>query len=205
LDTHHVKNLIEHLAMNFGGHGYVEMPRPARTDWIETSSGRQFWPLTPNADDVCLEDIAHALGNKCRFGGHCLDFYSVAEHSVVMSCLVPAEFAREALMHDAAEAYLPDICAPVKPHIPGWKEIEHGVERAIAKHFGLTFPWPPVIKEFDRRIVVTERMQVMPKTQNSWDTHRGVEPIPNVHLKRRTPRAASWMFQQRAEELGLAS
>jgi hypothetical protein len=195
--------MIDHPMNNFGGYGYAERPRPARTDWIETSSGRQFWPLTPNADDVCLGDIAHALGNKCRFGGHCLDFYSVAEHCVIVSKIVPPEYAREALMHDAGEAYLPDICAPVKPHIPGWKDVEHGVERAIAKHFGLTFPWPSCIKEIDRRMVVTERLQNMPTTRNKWETHRGVEPLPDVEIRCLPPELASYEFVKRARGLGL--
>jgi hypothetical protein len=132
-----------------------------------------------------------------------LDFYSVAEHSVIMSCLVPREFAREALMHDAGEAYLPDICAPVKPHIPGFKEIEHGVERAIAHRFGLTFPWPACIKEIDRRMVVTERMQNMPATKNKWDTHRGVEPLDKVYILCLAPERASNRFLQRAKALGI--
>jgi hypothetical protein len=132
-----------------------------------------------------------------------LDFYSVAEHSVIMSEIVPPEFAREALMHDAGEAYLPDICAPVKPHIPGFKEIENGVERAIAQRFGLTFPWPACIKEVDRRMVVTERMQNMPTTKNKWDTHRGVEQLSNVLIRCFPPEVANWEFVTRAVALGI--
>lgn len=82
--------------------------------WIQTFTGKQFWPLAPKASDVCIEDIAHALSLKCRFGGHVKKFYSVAEHCVrVMKILKPAD-QLWGLMHDAAEAYLPDIAAPIK-------------------------------------------------------------------------------------------
>lgn len=73
-----------------------ELDTPAddrRGDWIQTFTGRRFWPLDPRPEDVCIEDIAHALSLKCRFGGHCTRFYSVAEHSVHVSNYVPAEFA----------------------------------------------------------------------------------------------------------------
>lgn len=49
--------------------------------WIQTFTGRQFWPLDPRAEDVDIRDIAHALSMKCRYNGHCREFYSIADHS----------------------------------------------------------------------------------------------------------------------------
>lgn len=51
-------------------------------DWIQTVTGRPFWPLDPRAEEMDIRDIAHSLSMQCRFGGHCHRFYSVAEHSV---------------------------------------------------------------------------------------------------------------------------
>lgn len=93
--------------------------------WMQTYSGKQFWPLAPRVQDVELEDIAHALSNICRFNGHCKRFYSVAEHSLLVLGEVRRMIARGkvtehprllklALLHDAAEAYLGDIIRPVK-------------------------------------------------------------------------------------------
>lgn len=85
--------------------------------WIQTFTGRAFWPLRPRAEDVRIEDIAHALAMKCRFGGMTRQFYSVAQHSVLVSRIVPPADALWGLLHDAAEAYLPDVCRPIKDRV----------------------------------------------------------------------------------------
>jgi hypothetical protein len=123
--------------------------------WIQTYTGLQFWPLDPDPDDICIEDIAHALSMKCRYGGHCMKFYSVAEHSILVSrnCY---KHRLEALLHDAAEAYLCDLPSPVKPHIVGFKGIETAVEEAIATRFGLSYPWSWEVHEVDKRILIDE-------------------------------------------------
>src|SRR5258706_13895138 len=85
--------------------------------WIETYSGKQFHILDPQLDEIELYDIAHALSMQCRYTGHCESFYSVAEHCVIVSMLVPKEMAIAGLFHDASEAYLTDEVSPVKPHL----------------------------------------------------------------------------------------
>jgi len=82
-------------------------------DWIETYTGKQFYPLDPYPEDIDVRDIAHALSNLCRFTGHCRAFYSVAEHSIYVSTHVPKTMALQALFHDAPEAYIADISGPL--------------------------------------------------------------------------------------------
>ena len=82
--------------------------------WIQTFTGRKVYPLALKPSDVCVEDIAHALSMKCRFNGHCREFYSVAEHSTRVAMILPKGKQVFGLLHDAAEAYLPDVCAPIK-------------------------------------------------------------------------------------------
>ena len=53
--------------------------------WIQTFTGKRMYPLDPKPEDICIEDIAHALSNICRFTGHTKKFYSVGEHSI--NCL----------------------------------------------------------------------------------------------------------------------
>jgi hypothetical protein len=84
---------------------------------IETYTGRIVDPLGLRAEDVYIEDVAHALSNLCRFTGHTSAFYSVAEHSVHVSLMVPREHALMGLLHDAAEAYLGDVSSPLKAHV----------------------------------------------------------------------------------------
>lgn len=88
-----------------------------RGQWIQTFTGIRFWPLEPKAADVRLEDIAHALAMKCRYGGHCQQFYSVAEHSILVCDMVPEPLKVHALMHDSWEAYTFDAAAPIKDAI----------------------------------------------------------------------------------------
>ena len=78
-----------------------------------TASGLGFDPEDPKPEAIVIEDIAHALSNICRFGGHTGSFYSVAQHSVLVSLHTNAKFARAGLMHDASEAYIGDIIRPV--------------------------------------------------------------------------------------------
>jgi hypothetical protein len=105
---------------------------------IVTYTGRIVQPLDITADDIDILDIAHALAMKCRYTGHCQRFYSVAQHSTLMSQWkdMPGPAAWR-LMHDAGEGYLPDIASPIKGKFPQMKEAEAKVMRAVAERFGL--------------------------------------------------------------------
>lgn len=140
------------------------------------ASGRQFWPLDPRPDEIDIEDIARALSHICRYGGHCRKFYSVAEHSLLVSHFVPSEHAMTGLLHDAAEAYLGDIPRPLKkqPVMDGWFVAEQQLEAAIAERFGVTMPMPASVKEIDDRIILDEWEQLMP----AFDADIGVSGEP---------------------------
>ena len=86
--------------------------------WIQTSSGGKFYYDSDDTDCINIEDIAHALSNPCRFGGHSGRFYSVAQHSVVVAYLVEKELMLTALLHDASEAYVVDVPRPLKRILP---------------------------------------------------------------------------------------
>ena len=99
-------------------------------DWMQTATGRQFWPLDPRADEVRINDVALQLAKICRFSGATREFYSVAQHSVLVSIeaervaalTMPPRTARccalAGLLHDVAEAYLNDVIRPLKRHEP---------------------------------------------------------------------------------------
>lgn len=142
-------------------------------NWIQTYTGRQFWPLDPAPEDVDIRDIAHALSQKCRYTGHSLVYYSVAQHCVLMSLAVPKEFAKWALLHDAGEAYLPDVARPIKKELAGFVDIENRVLTCIAEKFGLVPEMPEVIKEADIRMLATEKLYVMADVGLNW----GLEDI----------------------------
>ena len=61
---------------------------------ISTVGGREFFPLAPRSHDIYPEEVAHALSQKCRFTGHTLEFYSVAQHCVLVSDALKRRFHR---------------------------------------------------------------------------------------------------------------
>lgn len=130
-------------------------------DFMQTYTGRKFWPLDPRTDEVCIEDIAHALSMQCRYGGHCLRFYSVAEHSVLMARAVGPDVALWALLHDAAEAYVADMPRPLKRFLAGYKDVEAKVMAAVCDKFGLPHEMPAAVKDSDERILADEIRQNM--------------------------------------------
>lgn len=144
------------------------------TDWIQTYTGKQFFLINPRPEDVDIYDIAHHLSQLCRFVGACTRFYSVAQHSIILSHRVPEEFALWGLMHDASEAYIGDLSSPVKKDMFLFKEMERKILRVIAGCFGLKWPVPQAIKEADLRMRATERRDVMRRTY--WDWEIGAEP-----------------------------
>ena len=137
-------------------------------DWIQTFTGRKFRPLDPKQEDFDIKDIAHALSLLCRFNGHCLRFYSVAEHSVRVSRILPDELKLWGLLHDAGEAYTTDLPRPVKGQIPQFRMIEDRVLEVACQRFGLSWPMPPAVKEADNRLLATESRDLMAPHPDDW-------------------------------------
>nr|WP_246422957.1 phosphohydrolase [Mycoplana azooxidifex] len=158
--------------------------------------------LDPRPEDVCIEDIAHALSLLCRYAGHCTTFYSVAEHSLLVESKMKTDDARMrlgALLHDAAEAYLVDIPRPLKGHIPPYGQIELNVEVAIAEKFDLYWPIKQAsIGALDNRILLDERAQIMTPTNHDWN----IEGKPlSVKVRGYHPQQAESLFLRRFNEL----
>jgi uncharacterized protein len=172
-------------------------------DWCPTQSGVKFWTLDPHPDEIFIEDIAHGLSNQCRFGGQADPFLSVAQHCWEASYQVPPELALAALLHDASEAYLPDIPAPIKPYIPQYVAYEKRLMQAIALKFGLTMAQlehPTIKKDIDKRIVHNEKVAVMKNSLHlKWNTPG--EPIPGLEIVPWWPPEAKQRFLERFYEL----
>lgn len=155
------------------------MSEPRQEPWFQTFTGRTFYPLDPRPEDICIEDIAHSLALKCRFGGHCLRFYSVAEHSVNVSRYLPDPLKQWGLMHDAGEAYLCDIIRPIKSLFPAAVEMEAVIMECVARKFDL----PPLtpqdkakLKRIDNGMLLTEARDLMATPERRWDAIP-VDPI----------------------------
>lgn len=162
-------------------------------DWLQTYTGGKFWPLDPQSSEVDIRDIAHSLSLQCRYAGHCLAFYSVAEHSVHVSnylCDFGKDVALWGLLHDAAEAYVVDVPRPLKGFLAGYAQAEKKVMDAICVKFGIGAEMPAVVKDADNRILADEKRQNMADLE--WDYVPG--PAIGVKLQLWQPEQAEAEF-----------
>lgn len=173
-------------------------------DWIETYTGRKFWPLDPDPADIDLRDIAHALARICRFGGHCWEFYSVAQHALHCEAMAEAlglspRLRLLVLLHDAAEAYLGDWPRPIKRSIPGLHEYEARIQDAVWTGLGVE---PPTGEELEtvRRIddwaLHAEARVLMP--YRGWAEAREPGPLDVALPLKLAPDKAENLFLHRA-------
>lgn len=123
---------------------------------LRTYTGKKVDVFDPDPESICIEDIAHALSNLCRFAGHVKYFYSVAEHSLITAMLAPPELRKQALLHDATEAYMIDLPRPIKREIKQYCDIEDNLAAVIAKKFGIEYPLHKQIDKIDKAVCQSE-------------------------------------------------
>jgi hypothetical protein len=175
--------------------------------FIQTVSGRRVNPFAPSPDDIDLGDIAVALSNQCRFGGHTRRYYSVAQHACIVSDQVlaragDAHAALWALLHDASEAYLIDLPHPIKHRSELgrlYREAEEELEEIIRQRFGLSGPAPASVKEVDRAVLATERAALTMVAWH-WPELEGVEPL-EIEIDPWPPEVAAAEFLERYAKL----
>lgn len=119
-------------------------------EWIQTYSGVAFDLENPQPYMIRLMDVAHALSQTCRFTGHTSKFYSVAQHSVMVSYLSNPQNALVGLLHDFTEAYLTDLATPVKRLLPEYYNMEKRIWLAGSGKWGLPEELPSDVKEADK-------------------------------------------------------
>jgi hypothetical protein len=167
-------------------------------NWMQTYTGKKFYPMDPRPEEVCIEDIAHALSMICRYNGHVKHFYSVAEHCCHIHDLMPPELKKVGLMHDSTEAYVCDMPRPLKKHLSHYRAIEHTVWLAICERFDMSTHEPKLLKETDLAICLTERAHLLTRQDIDW----GIDlPAPNIEIPAWEPRRAELEFLERWRSL----
>lgn len=179
--------------------------RARRGNWMQMADGTAFWPIDPRPGDFNVAVIAEHESKLARFNGATPDvFYSVAQHSVHVSELVArAEHpwhAIDGLFHDAWESVSSDVVRPIKqdPLMDGFREIERHGEQALAKQFGLTYPWCACVQRADNIALATEKRDLMAKPPHAW------APLPDPDPEIIVPlewREARMLFLDRYIEL----
>lgn len=197
----------------------VEAPAPLATAaehykaneislYIETASGQKFFIDNPEFD---VKDIAHALAHQCRYTGHTKQFYSVAEHSILVSHLVEdlgLGDPFEGLMHDAAEAYLSDIAAPWKALLPDYKVLEARIETPLRQWAGVPEKLSDGVKRADWLALFIEARVLMPTGARERIAPEGIkEQAADLHYEIRcySPHFARTQFWRRYADLASRS
>ncbi len=180
--------------------------------WIRTASGGQFHfgdSARHFGGNVRIYDIAASLSKVCRFGGHTEKFYSVAEHCVLASYMVPQGItALHALMHDASEAYLGDVSSPLKDldAMVEYKRLEKWAMGAIYKALGIPDPTPEegaAVKVADLQLCCQEAEELLPLGTDGWYWPVGLPAYEGEpeEIKALQPHQAQGMFLDRFSEL----
>lgn len=180
-------------------HGDVAAVNVATGPTIMLASGHLFDFLDPHNSEFTIEDVAHGLSLICRYTGQCRAFYSVAEHSLLVSDIA-TDYRYEALLHDAAEAFIGDVTRPLKQLLPEYKRIETVVEDAVIERFGLDRNYRATVKAADLRVLAAEQVQVMAPGTADWAAKAGIEPAPII-VQFLSPDVARRSFLERYERL----
>lgn len=176
------------------------------TSWIETRTGKQFDFMAQGIEAIDIWDIASALSNECRFGGHCNKFYSVAEHC----CHVYDQVLREtkdravrlyALLHDGHEAYVKDLMRPLRqlPELQGYNAIAHQIQERVEAAFDL-HPSPEgrkLVHDIDLALLRFEAGKLMLNRGENWHWPTGMKTIVMPELPCWIPQRARGEFHGR--------
>lgn len=174
---------------------------------MQLYSGKMFQPGDMTPDMVDIRDVGAALSKICRFGGHTLRFYSVAEHSILVSKLVMRhtnnkELALHGLLHDAHEAYIGDFPSPLKKRFPELKTISNQAEQAVYKALGLPKKLDPIIKQCDLEALALEVRQNMARPVYEFEDWAHLPETPYVFaLEFLLPVEAEKRFLRRYRDL----
>lgn len=171
-----------------------------------TYSGRYVNLIKPDPATISITDIAKSLSQTNRFGGHTRRFYSVAQHCVLASHLVPLKYRLHALLHDAAVAYFGDMVQPLK-RLDGnaqFRAWENMMQAEIFDRFGLGLEQSEeckaCIQEADLIMLATERRDLMPPDTTPWPILEGIKPR-NGNINPVSSLQAESMFLARFKEL----
>jgi len=168
-------------------------------DWIPTYTGLKFDVRNPDPKKIRIEDIAHQLSLTARFGGATKYIDSVAQHSVIVSMYLEREGHGRynsfwGLLHDAAETYIGDMRIGVKDLLPGYKELEDNLLKVIITKYGLAWPMPAIVDEWDHLVGHNEAFSFI---KNGSPKFFGVKPVRKIYLSYWEPEYAEEAFLNR--------
>jgi len=172
--------------------------------YFRTYTDRRVDLFEPKTSEISIFDIARSLSQQCRFLGHTTRFYSVAQHSILVSQLVPNEDALWGLLHDASEAYTGDLPRPFKGllEMVQYRLAEGRLMVTICDRYNLRPEMPRSVDLADRAMLATEFRDVTTMTDVEWIKNEcGLAPLPNLKIEPWLPKMAETRFLDRFTEL----
>lgn len=190
------KNTAEVVNLDTNTDG-VFLTKDKKGAWLQTFTGRRVSVLSPQPEEIFIEDIMPSISKQCRFNGHCNVFYSVAQHCVLgaqfaMYHWKSKEVAKEFLLHDATEAYMGDLIRPVKVMLPEFGVVEAGFWKAISTRFGLPLEHTSKCQLLDNIMVTWEKRDLLPNSEE-WPR------LPDITEYNLMP-IESWTWQEAEAE-----
>lgn len=174
------------------------------SDGIELLDGSMFSYTDPDVSNITIQMLADVLSRINRFAGHTKHFYSVAQHALNCSLIVAPGHEMDALLHDTAEAFTNDLTTPLKALLGRKiKQIETGIEKALADKFGTTFPLSPEVKLADLQMLGIEKDYLKPSS-SKWAVLEGIDyesVRPMTIMGRMGPDEARTAFLNRYKDL----
>ena len=174
---------------------------PAHQDksYLPTSSGKRFSLQAPDVAQIDIKDIAHGLAYQCCYNGQTSHFYSLAQHSLLVASLVPAQHRLAALLHDAAAAYFGGAAWPLRQLLPDFPALEKKIMAAVGEKFAVTDFHASAIRRAHLIILSTEQRDVYPGTGIPLLSGASA-PIPR-RIDFMSPEEAKYQFLERFFEL----
>ena len=163
-------------------------------------NGRYFDFHSPDPSVMDIELVAHVLSNLCRFTGHTREYYSVAQHSVLVSSLTPSEWRFAGLLHDAGETFIGDVSRPLQTVVSDYRSVKERVEKVVFAHFGIPWPLPGAVSHADRAALIFEMRDLFgyeDRLLKKFSKEFQVDPIRPMQ-----PAEAREAFLRRYSELG---
>lgn len=158
----------------------------------------------PSALNIHIDDIALSLSQQCRFGSFTRQWYSVADHALLVHRLVrnvaDAELAFAALHHDSHEAYLGDIPTPLKRKLGDvYTDMAWSIDTVLAVKFDVPAHLftHDIVKAADEQALFIEAA-VLKKSCGigpHWGHDRTKPPaVPTGAVKLRSPQESEALF-----------
>ena len=178
-----------------------------RGHWAQTFTAGRFYFQDPRPEDIHILDVASGLSKNGRFTGQCIEWVSIAEHSVLVmrdlyaGGVTDPRALRQALFHDASEAYTGDLPRPLKTILPDFRRIEDRIMHAVALRFDFDWPGNLVLKEADDAAAMREVVDNM--TRGPLLDHWQSKQPAGLRLQFWTPAKAMTEFLREAKLCGV--